>query len=305
MRTIAAVNSRNSWLEVWKKNPENPQNVRTEKMNIAEVRSALETLTEALRGIEVELAGLRHSGAAAASPAAERLPIPSPNPRPQYVPTDWPRIGGRVDLPDMSGLFNGAGYRDQYREGEGREIYAGASLGLARLASRLRLPLYKLSTCAMGRLADRMRELGRDQYASEWFCDGEYVVEPNGFDNWFPSHFFVAKPPASNSPVRVGPRALGVRLPLTMSAKDFDLAFDAEIRKAAIDTWVMTSEGARHCAFLNANPAMAQRSTPYPFGSVAKASPAKELAVFRIHEDADRLVAIVEHVILKHFGLIA
>jgi hypothetical protein len=156
----------------------------------------------------------------------------------------------------------------------------------------------------MGRLANRMQELGRDRYASEWICNGEYVSEPDGFDKWFPSHLFVAKSPASNSPVIIGPRALTVKLPRTMSAEAFDRDFDAEIRKAAIDRWVMSEEGARHCAFVDVDPAVAQRATPYPYGAAVRACPAREITVFRIREDADRLVNIVERVILKHFGLI-
>ena len=112
---------------------------------------------------------------------AELPPAPSPNQRPRYLPTDWPKIGGRIDLPEFGDLFVSSAYRDQYREGEGREIYAGACDGLARLASRLRMPLFKVSSCGLGRLAERMRELGRDRYASEWFSNGAYVVEQEGF----------------------------------------------------------------------------------------------------------------------------
>ena len=273
-------------------------------MDIADICSRLEALTEAARRIEAGLEKLSDGGSGFAIPLAELPPIPSADPRLRYFPTDWPRIGGRVDLPEIGNLFVGAAYCDQYREGEGREIYAGASAGLAKLVSRLRLPLYKVSSCGLGRLADRMQELGRDRYASEWFCNGEYVSEPEGFDKWFPSHLFVAKPPAPNSPVTIGPRARTVKLPRTMSAEAFDTDFDAEIRKAAIDLWVMSDEGARHCAFVDVDPAVAQRATPYPYGAAVRACPAKEITVFRIREDADRLINIVERVILKHFGLI-
>jgi hypothetical protein len=205
-------------------------------MDIADICSRLEALTEAVRGIALGMEQTSHRGAAFAAPMAELPPAPSPNQRPRYLPTDWPKIGGRIDLPEFGNLFVSSAYRDQYREGEGREIYAGACDGLARLASRLRMPLFKVSSCGLGRLAERMKELGRDRYASEWFCNGAYVVEQEGFEGWFPSHMYVTKPPAPNSPVTIGPRALSVRLPRTMSAEAFDLAFDAEVRKAAIHT---------------------------------------------------------------------
>jgi hypothetical protein len=173
-------------------------------MSIAEVCLKLEALTEAVRAIEAGLEKLAAASAALARPAAELPAILSPKPRPRYFPSDWPKIGGRDDLPEVSDLFVSSAYRDQYRPGQRREIYAAASDGLARLASRLRMPLYKVSTCGPGRLAERMKELGRDRYASEWFREGEYVVEQSGFDKWFPSHLFVTKLPAPNSPVKIG-----------------------------------------------------------------------------------------------------
>jgi hypothetical protein len=273
-------------------------------MDMIDICTRLEALTEAVRGIGLGLEEMSNRGVASAGPMAELPPAPSPNQRPRYLPTDWPKIGGRGDLPETGNLFVASAYRDLYREGEGREIYAGACDGLAHLASRLRMPLFKVSSCGLGRLADRMKELGRDRYASEWFRNGEYVVEQEGFDRWFPSHVYVTKPPAPNSPVTMGPRALTVRLPRTMSAEAFDLAFDAEVRKAAIHTWVMSEDGVRHCSFVSVDPAMCQRSTAYPYGSAARGSPAQEIVVFRIREDADRLANIVERVILKHLGLI-
>jgi len=273
-------------------------------MDIADICSRLEALTEAVRGIALGMEQTSYRGAIFAAPMTELPPAPSPNQRPRYLPTDWPKIGGRIDLPEFGDLFVSSAYRDQYREGEGREIYAGACDGLARLASRLRMPLFKVSSCGLGRLAERMKELGRDRYASEWFSNGAYVVEQEGFEGWFPSHLYMTNPPTPNSPVTIGPRALSVRLPRTMSAEAFDLAFDAEVRKAAIDRWVMTEEGAQHCAFVEVDPAMCQRSTPYPYGSTSRGCPAQEIIVFRIRDDADRLVRIVERVILKYFGLI-
>lgn len=273
-------------------------------LDIADICSKLEALTEAVRGIEVGLEKLSCGDYVAVMQLAERPPIPSPNPRRRYFPTDWPRIGGRAELPDVSHLFAGAAYRDQYCEGESREVYAAACAGLAQLVSRLRMPLYKVSTCAFGRLANRMRELGRDRYAAEWFCDGRYVSEPEGFSKWFPSHLSVARTAAPNSPVAIGPRALTVKLPRTMSVEAFDAEFDAEIRKAAIDLWVMGEEGARHCAFVDVDPAVAQRATSFPYGSGVRSCPAKEIVVFRPNEDADRLVNIVERVILRHLALI-
>jgi hypothetical protein len=270
-------------------------------MDDAEICSRLDALSTAVKGIEDSLKQLSGGGAFS---SVERPPTPSANPRPRYVPTDWPRIGGRVELPDMSHLFAGDAYRDQYQQGDRREVYAAACPGLAQLVNRIRMPLYKVSSCALGRIANRMQELGRDRYASEWFCAGAYVSAPEGFDKWFPSHLSLAKPAAANSPVVIGARGLTVKLPHSLSAEAFDLAFDAEIRKGAIDLWAMSEAGARHFAFLDVDPAMAQRATSFAYGAGVRSCPATEIVVFRPNEDADRLVNIVERVVLRHLGLI-
>ena len=69
-------------------------------MDIADICSRLEELTEVVKGIEVGLGRLSYGDAM--FPLAERPPTPSANPRARYVPTDWPRIGGRIDLPDVA-----------------------------------------------------------------------------------------------------------------------------------------------------------------------------------------------------------
>ena len=157
----------------------------------------------------------------------------------------------------------------------------------------------------IGRLPARIAELKKDLYACEWFKGGQYIADPDGFDDWFPSHLQINVPPAVNSPVRADPRAISVQLPDTMSSREFDRAFDAEVRKGALDLWVRSREGQRHCAALGVDPAIAQRFTPYPFGAAARRSPVTEIVSFRKHCDPDRLVAIAERVILQHMGLIS
>jgi hypothetical protein len=90
-------------------------------MDIADICSRLEALTEAVRGIGLGLEEMSYRGAAFAAPMAELPPMPSPNPRPRRLPADWPKIGGRVDLAEIGDLFVDSAYRDQYREGDGRE----------------------------------------------------------------------------------------------------------------------------------------------------------------------------------------
>ena len=172
-----------------------------------------------------------------------------------------------------------------------------------RVAKSLNMPIYKVSTCAENRMPDRMAELRADAYASTWFCGGRYVSDAD-FDDWFPSHFRVTRPPLRNSPVTAAPRAITVTLPDSMTPAQFDHEFDEAVRAAAIDEWVMSREGRDHCIFRGVEPAFAIRMTPYRHGGAARNSPARELACFRPKSDGNRLVAIAEIIILKHLGLI-
>jgi hypothetical protein len=82
-------------------------------------------------------------------------------------------------LPEIGDLFVSSAYRNPYREGEGREICAGACDGLARRPTRLGMPTFKVSSCRLGRFAERMKESGRDRYASEWSCGHERAAIRN------------------------------------------------------------------------------------------------------------------------------
>ncbi len=58
----------------------------------------------------------------------------------QLLPTDWPRVGGRAFVPEQTDLFRSEAFRDLWRPGETREIYAGACDGLLRLSRKLKAP---------------------------------------------------------------------------------------------------------------------------------------------------------------------
>ena len=284
--------------------PQNAKGLRTlreEKMTLSKIQSQLQELAATVKDIQHKLEVL----AASKIPApAEPIPVPAHIARKYpYLPTDWPVVGGRGANLAVPDIFDSDAYRDAYREGLKREIYVAASAGLARVANALNMPIYKVSTCAENRMPDRMAELRADAYASTWFCGGHYVSDAD-FDDWFPSHFRVTRPPAKNSPVNAAPRAITVALPDDMAPSQFDREFDEAVRVAAIDEWVMSREGREHCIFRGVEPAFAIRMTPYRHGAAARNSPARELACFRPKSDGDRLVAIAEIIILKHLGLI-
>lgn len=223
----------------------------------------------------------------------------------RHLPTDWPRVGGREFQPQRTDLFLSEAFRDLWRPGETREIYAGACDALCRIARQLHLPAYKVSTCGKGRVWQRMRELRFDRYGAAYHHDGSYVVDNLGWDDWFPSQLHPRLPTSPNSPVRRDLRAIVVLLPDSMTPSMFDKAFDAEARKGALDAWLMTQAGRDHCAAIGFDFALAQRFTCYAGGSSTRLSPAAEICGFSIWGGADRLSALAETIILRHLRLIA
>jgi hypothetical protein len=272
-------------------------------MNPDQLRERVQTLTHELRAMANAFEMLCEELPALSTPPVDLTALSAKAGRP-CPQADWPRIGGKEELPSTAAILASRAFSEAFSSRYAREIYLGASTGLARLAGLLRLPLYKISTVSPGRLNERIYELRADQYGAEHHDDDSYVLDPGGYDDWFASHIYVTRDATPGSPVEIHPRALTVRLPIGMTGAMFDAAFDYEIRKGAIDRFVSTAEGIAHCQALGVNPAIAMRVTPYPMGATARHSPCAEIAVFRIREDSDRLVTIAERVVLRHLGLI-
>jgi hypothetical protein len=273
-------------------------------MNPDQLRDRVQTLTQAMRQFANTLGALCEDLTTDPTPPVD-LTTTLPKAARPCPQADWPRIGGKEELPSTADILASRAFRDAFRSRSEREIYLGASTGLAGLAALLRLPLYKISTVSPGRLNERIYELRNDKYGAEHHDDGRYVLDPDGFNDWFASHNYLTRRANPNSPVDIHPRALTVHLPVGMTDAMFDAAFDFEIRKAAVDRFVATPEGIAHCQALGVNPAVAMRGTAYPLGASARHSPCAEIAVLRVREDSDRLVTIAERVVLKHLGLIA
>jgi len=273
-------------------------------MSLYTLRQQVMALTDVLQTVETQIASFSRSTPSAARVNANNSTAAATVPTRRLPPSTWPRVGGLGRLEPTADLFGREAYRNAYRPGLARQIYAGACFGLRRLSATLQVPLQKVSTCSAGRLLERMKEVSVDEYASEYSKDGRYVADRDGFRNWYPAHLHTTGRPAVNSPVSASARALTVTLPDTMSAAEFDLAFDAEVRKASIADWVATPEGRHHCAARGVDPALARRATPYPYGDVTRHSPALEIVVFRTRYDVDRLINLAERIVLKKLGVI-
>lgn len=216
--------------------------------------------------------------------------------------TDWPRIGGRDYVESVDDAFQTRAFRARYRPGAERSVYVGTCYGTRRLSEEFCVPLAKVSTCRGGRLPDRIDELRADRYGAEYRVGGERF-EQCGWDDWSAALIPATVDVSNGSPVTIARRSLNVRLPETMTAESFDTAFDAEIRKAGLREWMTTEEGRAHCRLVGGDLSKSARFTAYPHDSAARLEPADEISVFRFRGDFQRLVKIVERIVMRHLNL--
>ncbi len=212
-----------------------------------------------------------------------------------------PKIGGAEFSPHRTDAFLSEAWRDQFRHGDDRAVYAAGCPGLARLCTLLAFPIYKVSTTALHNVWGRVAGVNRDGYGDVVFRDGRYVREEIG--EYFPSLIWPRQPASPGSPVEIRPRSLAVRLPHTLTPDDFDAAFDAEVAKTSLDMWAMSQAGRDYCAALGVDIAVAQRMTAYDGGTRPLLVRAREIVPFCIYTQADRLVALCEAVLLAHLDI--
>jgi hypothetical protein len=266
--------------------------------------SVLEHLFDIERALETAQQALAHCLDSLKTSAPQAVPLqPEDAAKRRQLPTDWPRIGGRDFDPEPTDLFETDEFRRLWTPGPDRRgCYAAGCGGLLNLSRILKMPIYKVSTTGADRVWDRNKESRRDRHGALWH-NGQTYVGDAGWDDWFPSHLHPQRFPSPASPVIVQTRAIIVPLPDGMDPKKFDELFDAETRKGALNTWVMTQEGRDHCGFLGVDPAIGQRFSPYRGADQSRISPANEICGFSINSGADRIIAIAEKIILEAIGL--
>jgi hypothetical protein len=236
----------------------------------------------------------------------EHVPLPPADAgKRRQLPTNWPKIGGPDYDPQPTLLFETEEFRKAWKpSGDRRACYAAGCFGLRDLGKKiLKMPLYKVSTTGADRVWGRRDELCRDRYAALHHNGEAYVDDGGLWDNWFPSHLYPSRFPSPASPVIVDRRAIVVPLPTGMTVEKFDELFDKEVAKGALHTWVMTQAGLDHCHFLGVDPAVGQRMTRFMAGEQSRISPANEIVGFSLHSGADRMIAIVERILLEAVGL--
>ena len=211
----------------------------------------------------------------------------------------WPLIADGLDLPD-SAMFPWHRYSAAFRCGITCSVYCGVSDGMLSLARKSRLSLSKIGISTRPNLAGRMAEANTDRYGSLHEEDGR-IVDSAGFDTWEPVRLPPAGEPGHPSPVERLARVLNVSLPNSMTVEAFDAAFTAMLNPCRVDCWIDTPDGERHCARLDIDPRTLRRMTAHvnPDGSV-RLKRTKEIYIFRLREDTNRLIAAIESLIAKH-----
>ena len=211
----------------------------------------------------------------------------------------WPLIADGLDLPDGA-MFPWHRYSEAFKHGTALCVYCAVSDGMLSLARKSRLSLSKIGISTRPSLAARMAEANTDRYGSLHEQDGR-IIDSEGFDTFEP----VRLPPAGDlgypSPVERLARVLMVSLPVSMTVEAFDAAFTAMLDPCRVDRWIDTADGERHCARLDIDPRTLRRRTAHvnPDGSV-RLKRTREIYVFRLREDTNRMIAAIEGLIAKH-----
>lgn len=238
------------------------------------------------------------------------LPAGSAGAVTEWYPTRWPRIGGKSVFRLQDDAFVNERFSLNYKPGKLVWIYAAGcgedhrlptATGLLGLARRLRIAVHKVSVTAQVNIRDRLRELNADRYGSLTTSTDGYLCSDLGFDNWMLQHILPPTSPLRGSPVVLAERSLAVRLPESMSVREFDKQLHHRMRHAALNTWLDSDAGRAHCNLIGIAPAELMRQTAYGFGEMKRVSAAQEFYFFRPRgDDAERLLRIAELIIHDH-----
>ena len=219
--------------------------------------------------------------------------------------SDWLRVGGDDFVPASPALFLTSAYATRYVPGVSRSVYIAHCTGLGALAKSVDRTAFKLSTCGPDLAPDRMWQGSDDVHGGAYVKDGKFIVDAARWTNWQLAFPRLAVGPSPGGPVTIGARSIDVILPATMTPEEFDRCFDAMTRRAALDVWAESAAGYAHCVSRGVDPQTLQRWTVYPRRPGLCPTASHELCVFRQRKDGDRLVEIIERIVLKHLGLVA
>lgn len=220
----------------------------------------------------------------------------------EWISTVWPEVGGPSLNLEPDARFDSAAFRAKYRPGERVAVYIPGCQGLrVAIGQALNIGAWKISTSQIEApgLEPRLKALAQDRYGSCYWQDGELIRDP-GFGEWVLSTLPNGLSIAPKAPVRLHQRGIEVILPATLDAMAFDRALRRAVADAELSRWSASPDGRRHCAVFGVSPSRFRRYTAYDMCGSVRLSEAKELYLFKPHLQAQRLVRIVEGVVLQH-----
>jgi hypothetical protein len=219
--------------------------------------------------------------------------------------TPWPQIGAEGIVLETAPLLASEEYRQAYRPGLKREIYIAGCEGLAGLKAVLNIPVFKIGECGAGNIDERIQQLGTDKYGAAW-KNGKTPVIENGYDKYTTMQLHAHAVRSKHGPVKYTPRGLIVTLPEGMTTSEFSDKFLEKMASGSWLNWCETEEAAKHFAKRGIDAARAKRFTPFQAGSKQTLRRAQEFYCIRNNDKTDlqRLVAVIENVILEYLKLI-
>ena len=151
--------------------------------------------------------------------------------------TEWPTA------PDVIDLEGGKHFaKIPSPEGNMTCVYVAGCQGLRSLSAELGLPIFKIGSAGTDVL-NRVAQLNADRYAAGYRLDERIVVDP-GFDRWKLMTMDYSMPRSPKSPVRLEARALRVKLPASMSRRQFEGRLRKELAPISLAHW-LRSEGSQ------------------------------------------------------------
>lgn len=226
------------------------------------------------------------------SPAAVRM----------WISTPWPEVGGpRLDLkPDPR--FAQPSFRSRYVPGERTTVYVAGCRGLlSSVAQLLHIGSWKISTTQdeTPGLEKRLKALDTDRYGSTYMDDGDLVEDPH-FDRWILAMTGSDVEASPGSPLRILPRGIEVILPADLDFGTFDRLLRQALSNAELGRWAVSPQGRAHCARFGLAPSRFERFSKYDMAGGDRVSRAREIFLYKPAKQSQRLVRIIESLIIGH-----
>jgi len=223
------------------------------------------------------------------------------------VPTAWPEIGGpRLDLnPDPR--FAEPLFTSRFVPGERTTVYIAGCRGLlSSVAQLLHIGAWKISTTQdeSPGLQRRLDALGTDRYGSTYRVGTDAVEDPH-FSRWGLSMVGADVILSPGSPLRILPRGIQVILPADLEFDIFERLLRQALSNAELGRWVASPAGRAHCARFGLSPSRFARYSAYDMGGGDRMSRAREIFLFKPAKQSQRLIRIIETIIMNHVSTVA